>query len=157
MSVLPVIMREMRAQARQPLTHWLRIVGGIWVVGAIAAALWSMRETHGRQMPGQLMYWARVTGSSLFAGPAPSQFQSFGTTLFSKMNLFIFTSIWLFVPLASADALSRERREGILLTVAEAPVCQGNVYRVRGVLPQLCPTGMCEPRGPQRHPIQSGD
>jgi ABC-type transport system involved in multi-copper enzyme maturation permease subunit len=60
------------------------------------------------------MYWARVTGTSLFAGPAPSQFQSFGTTLFSKMNLFIFTAIWLFVPLASADALSRERREGTL-------------------------------------------
>jgi ABC-type transport system involved in multi-copper enzyme maturation permease subunit len=114
MSVLPVIVREMRAQARQPLTHWLRIVGGISVVGAIAAAFWAVRETHGRQTPGPWIYWARVTGSSLFAGPGPSQFQSFGTTLFSKMNLFIFCSIWLFVPLASADALSRERREGTL-------------------------------------------
>jgi ABC-type transport system involved in multi-copper enzyme maturation permease subunit len=114
MSILPVIIREMRAQARQPLTHWLRIVGGISVVGAIAAAFWAVHQARGRQMPGQWMYWARVTGSSLFAGPAPSQFQSFGTTLFSKMNLFIFTSIWLFVPLASADALSRERREGTL-------------------------------------------
>lgn len=106
MSILPVIVRELRAQARQPLTYVLRIVGGISLFGAIAAALWSMRE---------ITY--RATGlSTLFpsAGPAPNQFQSFGTTLFSKMNLFIFTAIWLFVPLASADALSRERREGTL-------------------------------------------
>src|SRR5689334_20431907 len=114
MSVLPVIIREMRAQARQPLTYWLRIVGGISVIGAIAAAFWAVHETQSQHMPGQWMYWARVTGSSLFSGPAPSQFQTFGTTLFSKMNLFIFTAIWLFVPLASADALSRERREGTL-------------------------------------------
>jgi ABC-type transport system involved in multi-copper enzyme maturation permease subunit len=114
MSILPIIIREMRAQARQPLTHWLRIVGGISVVGAIAAAFWAVRETQGQQMPGPWIYWARVTGSSLFSGPAPNQFQSFGTTLFSKMNLFIFTAIWLFVPLATADALSRERREGTL-------------------------------------------
>jgi ABC-type transport system involved in multi-copper enzyme maturation permease subunit len=106
MSILPVIIRELRAQARQPLTHWLRIVGGISVVGAIAAALWSVRV---------ISYHA--TGlSTIFpsGGPGPNQFQSFGTTLFSKMNLFIFTAIWLFVPLASADALSRERREGTL-------------------------------------------
>ncbi len=111
MSILPVIARELRAQARQPLTHWLRMAGGISVIGAIAAAFWAVRETQGQQMPGPWIYWARVTGSSLFASPAPNQFQSFGTTLFSKMNLFIFTSICLFVPLATADALSRERRE----------------------------------------------
>src|SRR5262249_16694778 len=42
-------------------------------------------------------------------------FQTFGTTLFSKMNLFIFSAIWIFVLFASADALSRERCEGMLL------------------------------------------
>ena len=41
--------------------------------------------------------------------------QTFGTTLFGKMNLFIFVAIWLFVPLATADAVSRERREGTLV------------------------------------------
>ena len=106
MSVIPVIVRELRAQARQPLTHWLRVAGGISVVGAIVAALWAVGETT-----------YQANGLSMiapFAGPARNQFQTFGTTLFSKMNLFIFTSIWLFVPLASADALSRERREGTL-------------------------------------------
>jgi hypothetical protein len=99
MSIFPVIMRELRAQARQPLTHWLRVAGGISVVGGIAAALWAVQHTDYQPM---------------FGGPRPGRFQTFGTTLFSKMNLFIFTAIWIFVPLASADALSRERREGTL-------------------------------------------
>jgi ABC-type transport system involved in multi-copper enzyme maturation permease subunit len=44
----------------------------------------------------------------------PNLSQTFGTALFGKMNLFIFAAIWLFVPLAAADAVSRERREGTL-------------------------------------------
>src|SRR5258708_2907444 len=99
MSVLPVIVRELRSQARQPLTHWLRLLGGMSVLAAIAVALWTLGaiDTHAR-------------GGNAF----PNTVQTFGTTLFGKMNLFIFVAIWLFVPLASADALSRERREGTL-------------------------------------------
>src|SRR4051812_3162879 len=105
MSVLPVIIRELRAQARQPLTHWLRMAGGFSVVGAVAAALWAVGEMNSRPT-------FRASGMQMFSvplslgSPATNQFQSFGTTLFSKMNLFVFASIWLFVPLASADALS---------------------------------------------------
>src|SRR6267378_4354009 len=117
MSILPVIVRELRAQARQPLTHWLRIVGGISVVGAIVAALWSvggmgLLAGSNQSSSSAVVGWSSY--SPFFAGPPRNQFQSFGTTLFSKMNLFIFAAIWLFVPLASADALSRERREGTL-------------------------------------------
>jgi ABC-type transport system involved in multi-copper enzyme maturation permease subunit len=99
MSLLPVIVRELRAQARQPLTVWLRIIGGASVFGAIAAALWTMGTIEvqlGR------------------ARALPSSFQAFGTILFGKMNLFIFVAIWLVVPMATADAVSRERREGTL-------------------------------------------
>ena len=42
-------------------------------------------------------------------------FQTFGAALFGKLNVFIFGAIWLFVPLAAADAISRERREGTLV------------------------------------------
>jgi ABC-type transport system involved in multi-copper enzyme maturation permease subunit len=42
----------------------------------------------------------------------PNPYQTLGIALFGKMNLFIFAAIWLFVPLAAADAVSRERREG---------------------------------------------
>jgi ABC-type transport system involved in multi-copper enzyme maturation permease subunit len=117
MSILPVIVRELRAQARQPITHWLRMVGGISVVGAILAALWSAGGMVFLTKASQSASSA-VTGwssySPFFAGPPRNQFQTFGTTLFSKMNFFIFAAIWFFVPLASADALSRERREGTL-------------------------------------------
>src|SRR6266436_4425678 len=98
MSVLPVIVRELRSQARQPLTHWLRIIGGLSVVAAILAALWSI---------GAIKPQAQRIA-------LPNLVQTFGTTLFGKMNLLIFLSIWIFVPLASADAVSRERREGTL-------------------------------------------
>src|SRR5882724_8508583 len=98
MSVLPVIIRELRAQARQPLTHWLRIIGGLSVVAAIVVALWSI---------GAIKPQSQRIG-------LPNLVQTFGTTLFGKMNLFIFLAIWLFVPLATADAVSRERREGTL-------------------------------------------
>ena len=49
-----------------------------------------------------------------FRSPTPNPFHTFGIALFGKMNLFIFGAIWLFVPLSSADAISRERREGTL-------------------------------------------
>lgn len=99
MSVFPVIVRELKAQARQPLTHWLRVIGGLAIAAAIAATFLESGVRKG---------W---TGGAL-AGSNP--FQTFGTTLFGKMNLLIFVAIWVFVPLATADAISRERREGTL-------------------------------------------
>jgi ABC-type transport system involved in multi-copper enzyme maturation permease subunit len=99
MSVLPVIVRELRAQSRQALTYWLRIIGGVAVAGAIAMALFAM---------------GTIKGNSRGAFAISNTIQTFGTTLFGKMNLFIFLAIWLFVPLTTADAVSRERREGTL-------------------------------------------
>ena len=69
MSVLPIIVRELRSQARQPLTHWLRMVGGVSVIGAIAAALWAI-GTFQSQAPG-----ARVL---------PNPVHTFGITLSGK-------------------------------------------------------------------------
>ena len=103
MSLLPVIVRELRAQARQPQTYLLRLVGGIALGCAIAFALWTL---------GTERDW--LAANPWFRSPTPNPFQTFGTALFGKMNLFIFATIWLFVPLAAADAISRERREGTL-------------------------------------------
>ena len=91
MSILPVIARELRAQARQPLTYWLRVVGALLVFGAIGCALWKMGQS-------------RV--QTRFPIPGPNPIETFGGTLFGKLNLFIFLAIWLFVPLATADAVS---------------------------------------------------
>jgi ABC-type transport system involved in cytochrome c biogenesis permease component len=99
MSVFPVIVRELRSQARQPLTHWLRIAGAVSVAAAAAVAFVGM-QTIRRQ----------AFGPMVISNPI----QAFGISLFGKMNLFMFATIWLFVPLTTADALSRERREGTL-------------------------------------------
>src|SRR5205809_6459013 len=100
MAALPVIVRELRSQARQPLTHWLRLLGGLSVLAAIAVALWTMGAIK-----------AQAGGGTVFANTA----ETIGTTLFGKMNLFIFVAIWLFVPLLTSHSVSRERREGILI------------------------------------------
>ncbi len=82
---MPIIFRELRAQSRQPMTYWLRVVG----IGAILG----------------VMALLDLRGSS------PSEV---GGHLFSALNATLFISIWIFVPLLTADAISREKREGTL-------------------------------------------
>ena len=102
MGVLPVIARELRAQARQPMTHWLRVVGGLAVAAAIGLALWKIGPLKTRAA-------TKVIGSSWGAPGNPRALaQEFGVILFGVMNLFVFAVIWLFVPLATADARSSE-------------------------------------------------
>jgi ABC-type transport system involved in multi-copper enzyme maturation permease subunit len=103
MSVFPVIMRELRGQSRQPLTFWLRIGGVVCIAAAAVLAMLTVRSMNDPQAFG----WGRPA-------PVSNPIQAFGAALFGKLNLFIFGAIWLLVPLASADAVSRERREGTL-------------------------------------------
>src|SRR5947208_777252 len=87
------------------MTHWLRMVGGASVAAAVALALWTLFSLKNQSL---------VNPGGFRPMPAINPFVTFGTTLFGKLNLFIFVAIWLFVPLAAADAVSRERREGTL-------------------------------------------
>src|SRR6266487_3075154 len=84
MNLLPVIVRELRAQSRQPMTYWLRVIG----LGAIISVM-ALVDLRG----------------------APSEL---GCRLFSALNATLFLSIWIFVPLLTADTISREKREGTL-------------------------------------------
>jgi ABC-type transport system involved in multi-copper enzyme maturation permease subunit len=84
MNLLPVIVRELRAQSRQPMTYWLRVVG----IGVILGVI-TLVDSRG----------------------APSEL---GGRYFSALNAALFLSIWIFVPLLTADAISREKREGTL-------------------------------------------
>jgi ABC-type transport system involved in multi-copper enzyme maturation permease subunit len=107
MSVLPVIGRELRAQARQPLTYWLRIIGGISLACALGFALWKLNT---------IRNWAAARPWFAPGGIGlGNPYRAFGAALFGELNLFMFGAIWLFVPLAAADAVSRERREGTLV------------------------------------------
>src|SRR5687768_2418589 len=103
MSIVPVIDRELRSQARQPLTYILRFVGA----AAICLAFWMAYSTLRIENGGP---------GGFTAGPGSQQkdFQNFGVALFGKMNLAIFVAIWALTPLATADSISRERREGTL-------------------------------------------
>ena len=85
MNVLPVITRELRAEARSPFTYWLRVLGAGAV---IAAAVFFV-----------LMHGLRV---------------EVGGALFSRLHATLQLAIWILVPLLTADCLSRERREGTL-------------------------------------------
>src|SRR6476659_928612 len=102
--MLPIIIRELRMQARQPLTYWLRMVGALSVSAAVGMALWKM------VLSSEKVVWMMGQPSHT----ATNEMQSFGIALFGKINLFIFAAIWIFVPLSTADAISRERREGTL-------------------------------------------
>jgi len=84
-NVRPVITRELRAQARQPFTHWLRVLGLLAVLGAAGAFI-------------------------LESGLTPGS----GGRLFAFLHGTLLLSVWVLVPMSVADCLSQERREGTL-------------------------------------------
>jgi ABC-type transport system involved in multi-copper enzyme maturation permease subunit len=102
-SVLPVIVRELKAQARQPFTYWLRVIGGVSVAIAFGVAFFAMERLNGLRLG-----WGPTVSTN------PNPVETFGIALFGKLNYLIFLAIWIFVPLSIADAISRERREGTL-------------------------------------------
>jgi ABC-type transport system involved in multi-copper enzyme maturation permease subunit len=85
MTILPVIVRELRASARQPFTYFLRLLG---VVALLLASAWF----------------------GLYAGFEPG----LGRQLFSALHRTLLGAIWVLVPMLTADCISRERREGTL-------------------------------------------
>jgi ABC-type transport system involved in multi-copper enzyme maturation permease subunit len=80
-----VVHRELKSESRNPFSYWLRIIS----VGALLA------------------FMAVLTSDAS---------ASFGTGLriFESTNLMLFGGIWLLVPFATSDVISRERREGTL-------------------------------------------
>lgn len=97
MNIGPILQRELRRQARQWPTYWLRVLGGALV---LAACLWGFATTNAllRQLPA-------FAGLS---GPAG------GRGLFTGLNKLMACLVWLIGPLLTADCLSREKREGTL-------------------------------------------
>src|SRR5437773_2317321 len=114
MTLLPVIVRELRAEARHPFTYWLRVLG--------ATAL--------------------LLVSAVFAsdnGFGISQ----GEGLFWQQNLTLFLSIWILVPLVSADCISRERREGTLGLLFLTPLTARGIVMAKGLAHGLRAITLC--------------
>jgi len=85
MTILPVIAREVREQARQNFTYSLRMLG---VVAVLAACLWP------------------VMNRGLLPGS--------GSQIFTWIHSALLFAIWFLIPLSTSDCLSRERREGTI-------------------------------------------
>lgn len=104
MNVLPIIVREMRRQSRQWATYGLRVLGGSVLMAVGVMALLSAA-------PGELD----------------------GADLFLVMHLVLFWAIWIVVPLATADCISRERREGTLPLLLLTPLTARDIMLAKGL------------------------
>lgn len=94
MTLRALITRELRQQARQPLTWWIRCAGA----AALLLVLWSLLADFERR-------FARLP--AFFAGRQ-------GAQMFGVLNFLVFAGLWLLGPLLTADSLSREKRDGTL-------------------------------------------
>ncbi len=114
MTVLPVIVRELRAESRRGFTYWLRVLGGGALIGAAAV-------------------YAFGTGLS------PNQ----GDELFLLLQTTLITAIWILVPLATADCISRERREGTLGLLFLTPLTGRDIVIAKGLVHGLRALTLC--------------
>src|SRR5688572_20525220 len=103
MTILPVIVREVREQARQNFTYSLRMLG---VVAVLAACLWS------------------VLNRGLLPGS--------GGQVFTWIHSALLFAIWLLVPLSASDCLSRERRDGTLGLLLLTPLNARDIVFAKG-------------------------
>lgn len=115
MTVFPVIVRELRAQARQPSAYWLRIAAAAAAV-AIFGVLLAIRDWNES--------WA-VAQATTKRGVNP--FSGFGAVLFGHLNATIFVCNCLLAPLLTADCISREKRDGTLGLLFLTPLKPGGI------------------------------
>jgi ABC-type transport system involved in multi-copper enzyme maturation permease subunit len=104
MILLPVMERELRAAARHPSTYNLRVLGGLALVAVL------------------VMSWLGDIG-----GPGA------GGRLFGSFHRALFFSIWILVPLLTADCISRERREGTLPLLFLTPLRARDIVYAKGL------------------------
>ena len=105
MNALPVIVRELRAEARNPGTFNTRLAGAAILLGLLAF-LW---------------------------GTTPSG-PMLGTLLFGRLHLALNLAIWLLVPWLSADCISRERRENTLGLLFLTPLSPFDIVVAKGLV-----------------------
>jgi ABC-type transport system involved in multi-copper enzyme maturation permease subunit len=105
MIALAVIEREMRAVSRHTLTYNLRILGVLVFLGLLGIFWLS-----GNNRPGV------------------------GGFLFAQFHRILFFGIWFFVPLMTADCISRERREGTLSLLFLTPLNRRDVVYAKGLV-----------------------
>ena len=112
--MLPVLIRELQVEARHSFTYWLRVLGA----GALV-----------------LVGAYGVLGHGLSMNK--------GGPLFARLHLTLLCSIWVLVPLVTADCISRERREGTLGLLFLTPLTARGIVMAKGLAHGLRAMTLC--------------
>jgi hypothetical protein len=115
-NVLPVIERELRAESRHPTTYLFR------PIAACAVLIASMFLLFGHPT-------ATVIGT--------------GQSLFASLHKILFVTIWILVPLMTADCVSREKREQTLGLLFLTPLKAGEIMVAKGLVHGLRAATVC--------------
>ena len=94
MNSWPIILRELRAEARRPVHYRLRLLAGTAFTAYLA-------------------FYALVAVQASAA---------VGAAVFQAINFNIYLTIWLTAPLLTCDCLSKEKREGTLSLLFLTPL-----------------------------------
>jgi len=114
MTFLPIVGRELRVSARTASTYWLRLVGATALLMA-GGIYW---------MEGDVTYGA-------------------SSDWFMAMHLTLFWTIWVLVPVMTADCICRERREGTLGLLFLTPLKAGDIVLAKGFAHGLRAVTLC--------------
>lgn len=133
---LPVVMRELREQARRPLNHWLRALGALSLLVVTVQVLQSTSTVPGPRIVmgagGIMRVWESSGGGILDRiGMAIQAFEGKGAQVFNALNLVLLMTIGLVGPMLTADCLSRERREGTMGLLFLTPLRPGDVVMAK--------------------------
>lgn len=104
MNIFPIIVRELRAQSRHPINYSLRLFGAALSTLLLAFFLWGKPDTQS------------------------------GNHAFGILSLATFCSVWIVVPLITADSLSREKREGTLGLLFLTPLTPIEIIFGKGII-----------------------
>ena len=114
MTMLPVVTRELRAEARHPFTYWGRVLAMAGMLGMVVVFV----VTQGLQPGG-------------------------GAGLFLWLHRTLLCLVWVLVPMMTADVISRERREGTLGLLFLTPLKPWDIVVAKSVAHGLRAFSFC--------------
>lgn len=113
MTLIPVVSRELRAESRRPFNYGLRVIGVLALLAACGLSFY--QHASYRAMVQQVLQYAQSGwGQSSPGGGSANTPELMGTLLFGYANTALFSTLWLLLPLLTADSINREKREGTL-------------------------------------------
>lgn len=104
MTLVPIVDRELRVQARRPMTFWTRTAAA-----TLALAVLVVLASEGTWQGGS------------------------GARAFGRLQHILWLTIWVVVPLITADCISRERREGTLGLLFLTPLRAAEIVVAKGL------------------------